>query len=217
MRKKVIFIHGFGVRKDARGMFTDIPNALPDFECILTDLNIVDANGNTHLNPLGTQAQIVREVFEKNVKVEDEIYIIAHSQGCVVAALANLPNIKKVFLLAPPTNNDLERAINNFKKRPGTEIDLEGQSTLMRADGSKTFVPKEYWDERVKINYLEEYKKLSLKNNLIIILASEDEVVDNTAKDELKTLGVLDEVAANHNFEGHGRIELIEKIKKYLS
>jgi hypothetical protein len=86
----------------------------------------------------------------------------------------------------------------------------------VRADGSKTFVPKEYWDERVKINYLEEYKKLSEKNSLIIILASQDQVVDNSAKEELETFGVLDEVVSNHNFDGHGRIELIEKIKKYL-
>lgn len=214
MRKKIIFIHGFGVRKDARGMFTDIVNALPEFECILTDLNVVDENGNTHLNPLGTQAKIIREVFEK--EGGDEVYIIAHSQGCVVAALADLPNAKKVFLLAPPTNNDLDKTINNFKKRPGTEIDLEGQSTLMRADGSKTFVSKEYWEERKKINYLEEYKKLSEKNNLVIILASEDEVVDNSSKDDLKNLGVLDEVVANHNFEGSGRVQLVETIQKYL-
>jgi esterase/lipase len=214
MRKKIFFIHGFGVRKDARGMFTDIANALPDFECILTDLNIVDENGNTHLNPLGTQANIIREVFEKSGG--DEIYIIAHSQGCVVAALADLPNIKKVFLLAPPTNNDLDKTLNNFRKRLGTEIDLEGQSTLMRADGSKTFVPKEYWEERVKINYLEEYKKLSEKNNLIIILASEDEVVDNSSKEDLKILGVVDEVVANHNFEGSARLKLVETIQKYL-
>lgn len=214
MQKKIIFIHGFGVRKDARGMFTDIANALPEFECILTDLNVVYEDGNTQLKPLGTQAQIIRKVFEKSGG--DEIYVFAHSQGCVVAALADLPNIKKVFLLAPPTNNDLDKTINNFKKRPGTEINLEGQSTLMRADGSKTFVPKEYWEERKKINYLEEYKKLSEKNNLVIILANEDEVVDNSSKEDLKKLGVVDNVAANHNFENHGRILLLEKINKYL-
>lgn len=219
MRKKIIFIHGFGVKKDARGMFTDIANALPEFDGVLTDLNIVDENGNTHLNPLGTQAQIIREVFERetnNDSESEEIYVIAHSQGCVVAALADLPNIKKVFLLAPPTNNDLDRTINNFKKRPGTEINLEGRSTLIRADGSKTFVPKEYWEERGKINYLEEYKKFSEKNNLVIIVASEDEVVDNSSKEELRKLGILDEVTTNHNFEGYGRILLIEKIRYYI-
>lgn len=215
MKNKIIFIHGFGVRKDARGMFTAIASKLPDFECILTDLNEVDEGGNTHLKPLRSQAEIIRNIYKKE-REDSRIYLIAHSQGCVVSALADLPPVEKVFLLAPPTNNDLDKTINTFKNRPGTNIDLDGISTLMRRDGTKTFVPKEYWKERRLVNYLEEYERFSKSNNLVIILARQDEVVSNKNKQELQKLGQLIEIDGNHNFD-ETRVELIEIIKNNLS
>jgi esterase/lipase len=131
----------------------------------------------------------------------EELYIVAHSQGCVVACLANLPRIKKIFFLAPPTNNDLIKSIENFKKRPGTVIDFSGDSILMRRDGSKTIVPASYWQDRESLNYLELYKKLSRKNNLIIILAGQDDVVSNESSEVLSRLGKLVVIDGNHNFD----------------
>ncbi len=45
--KTVIFVHGFGVMKDARGMFTDIADTLTaeGVRCVLVDLNTKDAEG----------------------------------------------------------------------------------------------------------------------------------------------------------------------------
>ncbi len=55
MKHTVIFVHGFGVMKDARGMFTEIKNKLSKegINCELVDLNRKDGEGNILLNTFG--------------------------------------------------------------------------------------------------------------------------------------------------------------------
>lgn len=39
MKRVIVYSHGFGVRKDDRGLMTDIAHALPGYEHILFDYN----------------------------------------------------------------------------------------------------------------------------------------------------------------------------------
>lgn len=227
MKRKIIFVHGFGVRKDSRGMFTDIQKSLEvdenfkDVECVLTDLNIVEeGNNDIKLNPLSVQAEILKKVYNREKSPGkaggNETILVCHSQGCVVAGIADLEGIEKIILIAPPTNNDLQKTINGFKNRPGTIVDINGESFLMRRDGSKTIVPKEYWSDRENLNYLEQYKKLGEKNNLKIIIAKQDDVVANDCVEELKKIGEVVEIDGNHNFDREYRVGLVEEIKRSL-
>ena len=43
----IIYAHGFGVRKDDRGLFTDIAKVFPDTNHIMFDLDICDNENNT--------------------------------------------------------------------------------------------------------------------------------------------------------------------------
>jgi hypothetical protein len=178
---KIIFIHGFGVTKNARGLFTDIAKAFEEkgVECILTDLNIIDETGNIILNTISKQVEIIQKVFQENYKEGDVVDLICHSQGCVVGAVAGLPNIRKVVLMTPPTNNDVQRTLEFFKSRPNTVINLEGESYLTRADGTRTIAYKEYWQDRQGMDYVEQYKNFASHNDVVTIIANQDEVVDN--------------------------------------
>jgi hypothetical protein len=224
MKHKIIFVHGFGVKKDARGLFTDIASGLQndpsmrEVECVLTDLNIVSQeNNDIVLNPLSKQAQIVREVFERESGEGVVIDLVCHSQGCVVGSLADLPGIRKVVLMTPPVNNDFAKTLEFFKSRPDTVINLEGESYLTRADGSRTIAPKEYWQDRQDINYLEEYKKLAEHNDVTTIIANQDEVVSNENVSELSEIGEIIKLDSDHNFTGEARQKLIETLTKVLA
>lgn len=224
MQKVVLFVHGFGVKKDARGIFTDIAQALKadpsqrDFTSILFDMNeVAEGSNNIRLNSLPVQVQKLREQYAAVRKSgATSVHIISHSQGCVVTALANLPEIEKVILLAPPTNNDMEKTIHTFKNRPGTIINTDGDSVLMRKDGSTTTVPKEYWESRKELNYLELYAKLALHNRITTIIARQDEIVSNSAVNELAQFSEIITIDGDHNFTNEYRIPLINEIKKLL-
>lgn len=215
---KIIFIHGFGVTKNARGLFTDIAQAFEEkgARCILTDLNVVDEVGNITLNTISKQAEIVQTVFQENYKEGDTVDLICHSQGCVVGAIADLPNIRKVVLMTPPTNNDIQKTLEFFKSRPDTIINLEGESHLTRADGTRTIAHKEYWLDRQGMDYVEQYKKLASHNPVSTIIANQDEVVDNGAVEELAKITHLIHMDGNHNFTGDSREVLIEKLLSIL-
>lgn len=215
---KIIFIHGFGVTKNARGLFTDIAKAFEEkgIECILTDLNVVDGSGNITLNTISKQVEIIQKVFQANYREGDIVDLTCHSQGCVVGAIADLPGIRKVVLMTPPTNNDLQKTLEFFKSRPDTIIDLEGDSYITRADGTRTIAHKEYWQDRQGMNYLDEYKNLAQHNNVTTIIANQDEVVDNSAVEELAKTTNLIHLDGDHNFTGHTRKALIKRLFEIL-
>lgn len=214
--KTVIFVHGFGVMRDARGMFTDITNALTErgSKCVLFDLNTKDEDGNILLSPFSKQVQILINAYEDNKG--NETYIIAHSQGCVVTALANLPNIKKTIFLAPPTDNNAEKTISYFMKNPLTSIDLEGTSRLARRDGTFTLVPKEYWTEREQLDIAQTYKTYTDRNKTVIVKATQDEVISNEAFSKIFSDVEVVELEANHDFTDNARETLVTECSKLI-
>lgn len=117
--------------------------------------------------------------------------------------------------MAPPSNNDLEKSIQKFKEKTGTAINLEGDSILVRRDGSKTIVPKEYWQGRENLDYLKLYKDFSRRQKVVTIMAKDDQVVANDYKEEFKKFGEIIWVEGNHNFDGQ-RDKLAETIKANL-
>lgn len=62
----VIYSHGFGVRKDDRGLFTDIAAALPNAQHIMFGYNQVDeATNNLTVAPPDQQAQKLRQLISE--------------------------------------------------------------------------------------------------------------------------------------------------------
>lgn len=209
----VVYSHGFGVKKDDRGLFSDISAALPGQEHILFDYNQIDeANNILTVSPLQDQVQQLRA---KLAGIEDDstIDLIAHSQGCLVAALARPERVRKILFLAPPDNVDVDSLINFFGDRPGSVIDLEGESRVPRRDGSTTIIPAEYWKSLRPLNPIRIYNHLPETAEITFYIATNDEVLGTSHFDAISERIDLVDVDANHDFTDDARKEVISLIK----
>ncbi len=203
--KTLVFSHGFGVKADSNGLFTQIAAAFPHYKTVLFDYNTDLGNGTIELASLTDQAQKLQDRINAQ---SGEVIIVAHSQGCVVAGLADLNTVSKVILLAPPVEMNAERLANKLLKRPGAEINLDGVSKLPRSDGTTTLIPKAYIDSIESVNPIEIYTQIASKVETIIVRSTEDEILGLTNVNEVPNAKHID-IKANHNFTGTARDELI--------
>ncbi len=200
----VIFSHGFGVCQDDRGLFVDIGFALGGIKTVMFDYNEVDVENNIlTVRPFSEQVKILKEVVEgqRSLAPDATIDLVCHSQGCLVAALAQLSGIRKTILIAPPTDMDAGRTLSRYRDNPKAEINLEGVTKLPRTDGSTTIVPAEYWHEREKCAApIDLYNELAGKTELAVIKAKQDHVLGSTSFDGLDKKVEVIELDGDHDF-----------------
>lgn len=210
---KIVFSHGFGVRKDSRGMFTDIAEALDGFECDLFDYNELLEGGDTRVLPLSEQTKILNKHI---AAAEEGSTLICHSQGCIVASSADTSRVGKIILLAPPTEVSMERFMGKFGSRKGVTQDEAGTLAIPRSDGSTTYIGDDYLKELDTINALEGYQRLANEHDVTIIRATADNILGETTFDSLQNVKVID-IKADHDFSGGARHELTSQIQSMLS
>lgn len=213
MKQALIFSHGFGVKADARGMFPKIAAAFPDHEAVMFNYNEILSNGDTVVAPLDEQAKKLQEVI--NDTDADEIMLVCHSQGSIIAGLVNLSKVAKVVLLAPPVVASMQRVIDKVAKRSGAELNLDGVSKLPRTDGTTTLLPKEYMASLDAVDPLELYKKVANDKPTVIIRATEDQVLGMTNVDEVGAATLID-IPADHDFTDKARDELIKTLREVI-
>lgn len=220
----VIFSHGFGVKRDDRGLLDGPQGIAPalravGIETVLFDYNDIDQVNNTlTVYPLSVQAEKLREVVERVQRDNPDavVDILAHSQGCLVVALANVDGIRKSVFLAPSLVTDIEKMVQAFSGRPGTEIDFEGVSKLARLDGTLTLVPKQFWTERASMEPISLYNVYSEQSEIFMINARQDDILKRGDVSLLDSSVTIEELDGDHNFHGGARAPLIEKIKAIL-
>jgi hypothetical protein len=211
-RHVVIFSHGFGVRKDSRGMFTEIAAALPDCECVLFDYCRHDAVANTDIvPPPSEQAKIFSRVLRETMSrfPNATIDLVTHSMGALPPSLCLPRGIRKTIFLAPPFSLDRERTASWFRDRPGSVLDFSGVSRLARRDGSTTLVPAAYWEEFPSINPPELYNSFAAETDLTVIIAAQDELIRRLGVEGLSSDIELVEIPGNHNFDPPARPKLV--------
>ena len=208
----VVYSHGFGVRKDDRGLFTDIADAVPDAEHIMFDYNQVDDQTNTlTVSPLQGQVRKLKEQLDK-IDSGAVVDLVAHSQGCVVAALAKPQNVRQILCLAPPDSVDVERLLNFFGSREGSEINLDGQSRIPRRDGSTTIIPAAYWQSLKSLDVIRLYNRLPDLTRVKFLIANDDEVLGTTNFDKTDERIELVQLDGNHDFTEDARKYLVEYV-----
>ena len=216
----IIYSHGFGVRKDDRGLFTDIAAALPDVQHIMFDYNKVDEAANTlTVAALDVQTQKLLDVIAKaRAEHPDAIIdLIAHSQGCVVAALAKPQGIRKTIFAAPPTQVlDTEHKIKDICEQYGISFTKTDTIRIPRKDGSVTIIPPDYWRVRDSLDAQSMYNEFAKQTSLTVITATEDEVLGSVHFDHLDSSTKIIEMQTGHNFENEGRSELTHFLSKEL-
>lgn len=214
----IVFSHGFGVERDARGLFTDIVSVFPGAECILFDYNIPNRTENTlTVRSLSEQKDILlAEIAGAKEKFPDvHIDIVAHSLGGIITALAAPIGIRKCILLAPPFELH-SSSLKRFAGRPGSVIDPNGLSRLARRDGSFTLVPATFWKERESINPFFLFNLLAEQTELTIIRARQDEVVSKSDISGLSPKIQIADIDGDHDFRFENRRGLLSVLEKLL-
>lgn len=209
----IVFSHGFGVRADARGMFSEIANALPEHTCILFDYNTILPNEDIEVAPLTTQAKKLQQKLDE--QTNDDVVIIAHSQGCITTGLANLKNVSKVILLAPPVHLSMQHVIDKLMKKPGAVVNLNGMSQLPRRDGTLTHISRAYIESVADINPLDLYANIAQKTDTVIVRCTNDEVLGLTDVNTVPNAKHID-LASTHDFAGTVRLQLLQLLAKEL-
>ncbi len=218
--KIVLYSHGFGVKKDDRDLFTDIASSLNNFQHAMFDYNQIDEQRNSlTVAPLHEQAEMLRTQYATLRKKHPDaiIDLICHSQGSVVAGLANLKGLRKAILLAPPTRLlDSKTKLKQISERRETVVD-DGVVSYPRRDGSTTIIKQDYWQSRDRIsNPVSLYNQLSQNIEVIVIEALEDDVLGETDYSALSGKVLLIQQKANHDFTDKARPILLKSIKDIL-
>jgi hypothetical protein len=217
----VVFSHGFGVRKEDRGLFTAIVKVLPDAECVLFDYNPLNRESNTlTVKPLDEQARKLRKVINA-ARIDYPgavIDLVCHSQGCVVAGLVKPRGIRKVIMLAPPDDISETAVIKHFSERTETPIGVTTRTRLPRSDGSTTVVRPEYWRSLAGINPVKLYNRLARFTALRIMSAKQDEVLSAVAMEGLDPSISRVNLPGGHNFDDEdSRKRLLHILQKELA
>jgi len=220
----VIFSHGFGVRKDGRGLFTAIAKQLPDIEPVMFDYNQFDEATNTMtVASLDEHAKKLRHVVDDARRSHPDATIdpVCHSQGCVIAAMVQPDGIRKTIFLAPPDRRfgfgRMQEKIQALLDRPGATQNTYGSLRYPRRDGTTTIIPSSYWQSRDGIDAIKLYRQLAARTQLIIVQAAHDEVIGVTDFSELpKTVETM-AMNCGHDFEGNAREEVAEMVARKLA
>ena len=207
----IVCSHGFGVAKDDRGLFPDAVASIADAEIIMFNYGIVDEHQKTVIvTPFSHQVKTLEGVLsETRGKHPDAIIdLVCHSQGCITAALLAPKNIRRTIMLSPPYRLDVQGTIDRFKQNPQTLIDMNGVSHLVRADGTTTIVPKEFWEEARDKHPVELYNIFSEITDLFIVNANQDNVLGAEDSTGLSRKIKNANMDGDHGFKGDARMGL---------
>jgi surfactin synthase thioesterase subunit len=216
----IVFSHGFGVERSSSGMFTDIVNSLPTtYGYILFDYS--EINGNTWtVSGLETMRKKLETVINKAAKNKNNVIIIAHSLGCIIASLAEKVT-KRVIFLAPPTRTITGSWKESFvhQRKDRAHIDELGHVHLIRKrDNQEMIIQNDWFDEMVTMPGYIGMEKLAKTGRLSIIEAEDDaDIKDRRRYKALEKQGAkLITLQGNHNFDHPHRYQLCQTILDLL-
>ncbi len=217
----IIYSHGFGVRKDDRGLFTDIAEQFPNARRIMFDYNPVNEKSNTVTSkPLDDQALKLRKMIN-NARLDypnSIIDLVCHSQGCVIAGLVKPRDIRKIIMITPPDEISEASMTAWLNKAMDIEIDTSVRTRLSRGDGSTTVVHPEYWQSLAGVHPVKLYNLLARVTALRMISAKQDDVLGETAFEGIDPSISHVRLEGNHSFDDpESRKRLLWILGKELS
>lgn len=218
----VVFSHGFGVSKDSRGLFMSIAQSLPrGWGYVMFDYDSYDtATNQTHVTAMPERIERLKAALDwtRQQAGVEQVHIIAHSLGCMVAAQLAPEQIGKLILLAPPLVMG-SRFEEIYTKRAGAKH--EGHTWLLpRSDGSTTVVDDQPFADMVSIDAEGELTKLAMFRPYSLILASADEILPDADYTDLLVQPSVNGMGidgADHNFGGASRAELLRLVDEQLT
>jgi len=217
----VIYSHGFGVRKDDRGLFRAVAKAMPEATHILFDYSPFNASSKTlTVKPFNEQAQKLRKVI--NTARADHpgavIDLVCHGQGCVPVGILKPRDIRKIIMIAPPDDVSETVLTAQLSAQLGATIDVETRIRIAQPDGDTVVVRPEYWQGLADIIPVKLYNRLAKFTKLRIINARHDEVLTPRSFERLDPGISAVTLDGGHDFaEGESRSRLLHILQKELA
>jgi len=215
MSKYLVFSHGFGVKKDSRGMFTEIAEKFPEYKPVMFDYNLINNETNeVTVEPYSKQSELLNAELNSIYKYDTdaEITLICHSQGCIIPCLIKDIKIERAILLAPP-----KILGSKMSRNKNAEKTKHGEFRIPRKDGTTTIVTKEFVEELDKTFPLELYSNLSRLTNSYAVIAKQDKILKDSDLSALADKIKIYEIEGDHNFTGIDRKGLIETLSNILN
>lgn len=215
----IILVHGFGVLRDSRGMFTEISDAFNKNHLVLSADYSNPTKTGADAVPFSAQLGRLNRVisYAEGLGIHrSAITLVGHSMGSLIAAMLD-GEFKKRILLAPPTLYAFEEFIGTPGwKRPGSELNVSGSSVLARSDGSITRVSNTFWNEfRDLGNVNTLYQKVAEGSDAVMVFAEEDNVFsDQEAVANVRSAFIQ---GANHDFTGAARESLLQTLHEEIN
>jgi Alpha/beta hydrolase family len=215
----VVYAHGFGVQRDSLGMFRDLAHGLPDtYTSVLVDMNYVSGTTVT-LRTLTEQAEVLAQTVAeaRRKRPEAQIHLVAHSMGCIVAAMLGDTDLGQVVFLAPPTKTSGGRSREKYMNYPGAV--LEGRVlTVPRRDGTTTVIDLDYFDDLESRNPAQIILDYAGRHPLTVVEALEEDVIKNANYGVFEGQPGIELLAihGDHNFTGEYREGLIGVVSSLL-
>jgi hypothetical protein len=224
-RHAVIFSHGFGVKRDSRGLFTDLTENLPaHLNFILFDYYQYLEDGNILVSPISQQVRILKAVYAWAKVKNLQLSLIGHSMGCLIPALANL-DFQNIILLAPPTHSlpkaDPSKVLDYFMHHEGASK-VSGAVHIPKKSGAALVLPADFSTDQTMINPLGlilNYASIA-STELNIISAQKDEAIQDPTPSQFKlgaNISIQTIQNADHNFTGSARLKLITAVLKIFN
>ena len=204
----MVYVHGFGVNYESRGLFTNLARRLAaeNRRSVLFDLSDYDDSGDCQLLPLSRQvdrlAQVVRQVSDSGLSLS----LLGHSLGCLVISrylLDHQPANEKIIFLAPVTHDRVGESMEvGYRRRPTTK-DLAGGIEIVGRSGRRTRFSRAYLDE-LNLDTGSLYRQLvkAYKHQLFVVWADSDRR-GSPDRGDFNTIATTTIVGADHNFSQH--------------
>jgi len=212
--KYLLFSHGFGVRKDSKGMFSDIAQAFSGYQAVMFEYNSYSLEGKLMTVPSYRQqarnlSDHIKAIY--SFDSDAEIILIAHSQGSIMPGLIKNIKLSKAILLAPPSSVSARRS----KQRPNRKLLKSGAVMIFKNDGSQILLSTRFMLGLRTTRPIKLYSQLAKQAPTFIIAAKQDEMVRNSQLSAVTGVKLMS-IEGNHNFTGTYRKGLIKAIAKIL-
>lgn len=210
--KYVAFSHGYGVKKDSKGLFSAIAQALPaGFTPIMFDYYEISGDDMKVRPP-----SLMSNMFRKRCSgiKSDDLILIGHSMGCSILAMSGV-EATKAILIAPPSTMTAKMGYRErILSHHSNAYEKNDSIYIPRKNGGIFEITSEWVSEMETLSHGECMLDLIERTQTSCIFGSNDEQtpVPNRQHPLWKSSARIIEIPGNHNFTGAYRQKLVEEV-----
>lgn len=211
-----VYVHGFGVNYESRGLFTNLAQKLAaeDQRSVLFDLSDYDDDGNRRLLPLDQQVDRLARVVQQVGGPGPELSLTGHSLGCLVIAsylVDRRPEAGRIVFLAPVTHDRVGESMETgYRRWPTTRAMGDGIEIVGRS-GRRTQFSRDYLDQ-LNLDTGDLYRRLAAGygRQSLVVWAGDDRR-SGPGRGDFQGVATATIDGADHNFSQHQN-ELVRAI-----